>query len=72
MSPLERIRSLKYVLGTEGFVFSLHWGLQFAVYRLQVVAMVVGCKNGLAGFFADEDFLKADKSLLERETGSDT
>ena len=46
--------------------------LQFAVYRLQVVAMVVGCKNGLAGFFADEDSLKADKSLLERETGSDT
>ena len=40
------------------------WGLQFA-------AMVVGRKDGLAGFFVDEDSLQVDESFFEGETGSE-
>ena len=45
--------------------FLLLWGLQFA-------AMVVGCKDGLAGFYVDEHSLQVDESFFEGEIGSET
>ena len=44
----------------------------FGVCSLQFAALVLGRKNGLAGFFIDYDSLRADESFLEEETGSET